>query len=53
MSHYVKDKDDDNLQEDNIDIYLHDSPEEIQQCLNCKKKTCTNCLGWKHDKKYR
>lgn len=25
-------------------IHFHDSPEEIQECLNCKRKTCRNCL---------
>lgn len=22
-----------------------DEPEDIQKCLNCKRKECTNCLG--------
>lgn len=35
-----------NLQEDVIDIYLHDSPADIQKCLNCPKKECTNCLEY-------
>ena len=24
--------------------YIHDSPEQIQKCLNCDKPECTNCL---------
>lgn len=25
-----------------------DTPEEIQKCLHCTKKECTNCLARKH-----
>lgn len=25
-------------------IWCHDSPEEIQMCLNCKRPECGNCL---------
>ena len=25
--------------------YEGDSPEDIQKCLNCKKKECDNCLS--------
>ena len=35
----------DNIREDDIYIYLHDTAEEIQKCLNCKKRECDNCLG--------
>jgi hypothetical protein len=42
----------DNRQEDNIDIYLHDTAEDIQLCLNCKKPKCTNCLYWRNTKKW-
>lgn len=24
--------------------YIHDTQEQIQQCLNCNKPECTNCL---------
>ena len=24
--------------------YIHDTPENIQKCLNCDKPECTNCL---------
>lgn len=27
-----------------FDEFLHDTAENIQKCLNCKKKECTNCL---------
>lgn len=30
-------------------IWCHDSPEEIQMCLNCEKPTCKNCL-WRKEK---
>lgn len=30
-------------------IYLHDSPEDIQECLNCKKPTCRNCLAYRKE----
>lgn len=26
-------------------FYTYDSMEDIQKCLNCTKKECTNCLG--------
>lgn len=35
----------DNRIGDNIETYLHDTAEEIQKCLNCKKRECDNCLG--------
>ena len=28
------------------DINFHDSPEEIQMCLSCKRPTCRNCLEY-------
>jgi hypothetical protein len=28
--------------------FIHDSPEDIQKCLNCTKEECTNCL-WMND----
>lgn len=28
-------------------IWFHDSLEQIQQCLNCKKPSCRNCLSTK------
>lgn len=24
--------------------YIHDTQEQIQQCLNCNKPECTNCM---------
>lgn len=26
-------------------FYTYDSKEDINKCLNCTKKECTNCLG--------
>ena len=26
------------------EIYFHDSPEDIQKCLNCTKPRCNDCL---------
>lgn len=26
-------------------FYTYDNKEDIDKCLNCKKKECTNCLG--------
>lgn len=43
-------KDSDNRKEDCIDIYLYDTPDEIQMCLNCTKPECTNCLCYKEGK---
>lgn len=28
----------------NEEIYFHDSPEDIQKCLNCTKPKCNDCL---------
>lgn len=30
---------------DSKDLYFVDTDEMIKKCLNCKKKTCDNCLG--------
>lgn len=27
----------------NVKILFHDSPEQIQKCLHCRKRECTNC----------
>ena len=32
-------------------IHFCDPPEIIQQCLNCEKPTCNNCLDWTHKTK--
>ena len=32
-------------------LYMHDSQEDIQKCLNCKKPKCGNCLGYVYVKK--
>jgi DNA-directed RNA polymerase subunit RPC12/RpoP len=29
---------------ENNSIWFHDSPEDIQKCLECKKPKCKNCL---------
>ena len=26
-------------------FYTYDSREDIEKCLNCTRKECTNCLG--------
>ena len=40
----------DNQMGDNIDQYLYDTADEIQKCLSCTKKECTNCLAYKDGK---
>lgn len=37
----------------NNDITFHDSPEEIQKCLSCKRPTCKNCLEYRRNLQYR
>lgn len=29
-----------------------DSPEQIEQCLNCKRQRCTNCIGTRSNANY-
>lgn len=30
--------------------YASDSPEEIEECLHCTKKVCSNCIPYKRGK---
>lgn len=35
------------LNPEDASIWFHDSPEDIQMCLSCKRAECRNCLDYK------